>query len=237
MRVPLAVEVGEGPLEPPVRGVGAVGGARAGRAGAFGIERRVSGGEDVGMEAQAEVVVRAAHQRAAAVDDDFGRTEDCARPPCRTAPRRRRSRRADRPWARSLSKRVIASSSRPPVSSVPASKRARVSARLTLPLVVRGIVPGGVTTTRSSSSPAVSRTRRRTLSTTSLGRQAGSRFEHRDHFVGLVDAVDAEDDHARRPDAVDVRDRRFEIRRMVLASLPDDQVFGPPAHEQLTVAM
>ncbi len=39
------------------------------------IERRACGGDDVGMEAQAEVVVRPAHQRAASRDDDFGRAE------------------------------------------------------------------------------------------------------------------------------------------------------------------
>ena len=51
---------------------------------------------------------------------------------------------------------------------VPASpSRSRASARRTLPLVVRGIVPGAVTTTRSSSSPALSRMRRATCSTTS----------------------------------------------------------------------
>ncbi len=136
----------------------------------------------------------------------------------------------------SLSNRLIAHThAGRTVSSVPASKRARVSARRTLPLVVRGIVPGGVTTTRSSSRPAVSRTRRRTCSIDVVRGSAGARLEHGDDSVGFVEVVDAEDHDARRPDPFDVGDRRFEIGRMVLASLPDDQILRAAADEQLAV--
>ena len=74
-RVALAVNVGEGVFEPAMRGERAVCGARSGRARAVAIEGRVRGGHHVGMKAQAEVIVRAAHQRAASGDDDFGRPE------------------------------------------------------------------------------------------------------------------------------------------------------------------
>src|SRR5258706_11330531 len=117
------------------------------------------------MEAETEVVVVTTQTRPPATDHDLGRTQDLVddrvegnRPvaKCRDAL-------GERPELVEESHQRAAGASAD-FCSVPASKRARVSARRTLPLVVRGIVPGAVTMTRSSSSPAVSRTRRRAWS-------------------------------------------------------------------------
>src|SRR5262249_18354269 len=147
-----AVQISEPLLETTMHGVGAVGRARAGRRHAVDAGRRSRRGDDVGMKAQSEVVVRAAHQCAPALDDDLCRTVDLL--DARIEWHRAGTEMVE-PVARGVQfvEETHTGTSRSATSSVPATRRLRVSARRTLPLVVRGMVPGGVTTTRSSSKP------------------------------------------------------------------------------------
>src|SRR5262249_31106556 len=67
------------------------------------------------------------------------------------------------------------------------------------------------------------------------GRRARPPLRHRDDLVGLVEMVNREDDDARRPEYGQLGDRRFEIGRVVLPALADDEILRAPAHEELAV--
>ena len=74
-RVTLAEPVGELPLEILVQRERAVGGPRSGRAGAVLLQRALSGGDDVGVQREPEIIVRAEHQRRPPLHDDLAGTE------------------------------------------------------------------------------------------------------------------------------------------------------------------
>ena len=70
-RLSLAVELGELTLEIAVDSQRSVCRSRAGRTGTITLDRSPHGGDHLGMKAEAEVIVRSAHQCRTPADDDL----------------------------------------------------------------------------------------------------------------------------------------------------------------------
>ena len=130
----------------------------------------------------------------------------------------------------------MATSSLPPLSSVPASRRARVSraphlaARRPRNRAGRGHDDAVESRARPSREPGGARCRRHRRSSSWRALRAPRRLR-RPRRRGLIANTTTPD--GRTPSTS--RNRRLEIRRMVLAALTDDDVLRPAADEQLAV--
>ena len=243
-RVPLAEPVGELALEILVQRQRAVGGARAGRAGAVLDEwLRARPPTTSGSKREAEIVVRAEHQRRPAADDDFARAEDLlddGRSGSRCA-RLELSRLASMAFSlssRSLRFSVTVSHSRGAcrgcgeiAALVKQLRRGPPDFSARRPRYRAARHQHDVVHTR----PQTSTIRRRIASVSSLAGTVplGSAIDHRP--VGTRVAPRAKRDDAPSPDARQLGHAPLEILRVIFPPVDDDQILDAAADEQFAV--